>query len=59
MGNYSGKFRKGIARCRHSRNKLSEEERWQLVDYIRTFSQPSANAAPNLLPRANKGAAPK
>jgi mono/diheme cytochrome c family protein len=32
--------------------KLTEEERWQLVDYIRTFSQ-SASAAPD------KGAAPR
>ena len=32
--------------------KLTEEERWQLVDYIRTFS-PSASAAPD------KGAAPR
>jgi mono/diheme cytochrome c family protein len=40
--------------------KLSEEERWQLVDYIRTFSQ-SANAAPSAAPPAapDKGAAPK
>jgi|SRR5580658_9581634 mono/diheme cytochrome c family protein len=40
--------------------KLSEEERWQLVDYIRTFSQ-SANAAPSAAPpaAADKGAAPK
>jgi mono/diheme cytochrome c family protein len=36
--------------------KLSEEERWQLVDYIRTFSQ-SANAAPSAAP--DKGAVPK
>ena len=27
------------------KKKLSEQERWQLVDYIRTFSQ-SANTAP-------------
>ena len=32
--------------------KLTEEERWQLVDYIRMFS-PSASAAPD------KGAAPR
>jgi mono/diheme cytochrome c family protein len=32
--------------------KLTEEERWQLVDYIRTFSQ-SASAAPD------QGAAPR
>ena len=39
--------------------KLSEEERWQIVDYIRTFS-PSANAAPSAAPPApDKGAAPK
>jgi mono/diheme cytochrome c family protein len=36
--------------------KLSEEERWQLVDYIRTFSQ-SANPPPFAAP--DKGAVPK
>ena len=40
------------------RDKLSDEDRWQLVDYIRTFSQPlvdppAESAAPN------KDAAPK
>jgi mono/diheme cytochrome c family protein len=40
--------------------KLSEEERWQLVDYIRTFSQ-SASAAPSGSSSAtpDKGAAPR
>jgi mono/diheme cytochrome c family protein len=36
--------------------KLSEQERWQLVDYIRTFSQ-SAIAAPSAA--SDKGAVPK
>ena len=42
------------------KNKLSEEERWQLVDYIRTFSQPLADSpAESAAPGPNKDAAPK
>lgn len=39
------------------KKKLSEEERWQLVDYIRTFAQP-AGAAPAAAPPASSSAAP-
>ena len=40
--------------------KLSAEQRWQLVDYIRTFRQ-AVNAAPSAAPPAapEKGAVPK
>jgi len=42
------------------KDKLSEEERWQLVDYIRTFSQPLADPpAESAAPAPNKDAAPK
>ena len=42
------------------KGKLSEEERWQLVDYIRTFSQPPADPpAESAAPVPNKDAAPK
>jgi mono/diheme cytochrome c family protein len=40
--------------------KLSEEERWQLVDYIRTFSQPLVDSpAESSAPAPNKDAAPR
>jgi hypothetical protein len=39
---------------------LSEEERWQLVDYIRTFSQPLVDSpAESSAPAPNKDAAPR
>jgi mono/diheme cytochrome c family protein len=42
------------------KSKLSEEERWQLVDYIRTFSQPLVDPpAESRTPPPNKDAAPK
>jgi mono/diheme cytochrome c family protein len=42
------------------KDKLTEEERWQLVDYIRTFSQPLADSpAESAAPAPNKDAAPK
>jgi mono/diheme cytochrome c family protein len=42
------------------KSKLSEEERWQLVDYIRTFSQPLVDSpAESAAPAPNKDAAPK
>ena len=42
------------------KDKLSEEERWQLVDYIRTFSQPLVDSpAESTAPVPNKDAAPK
>jgi mono/diheme cytochrome c family protein len=42
------------------KGKLSEEERWQLVDYIRTFSQPLVDSpAESSQPVPNKDAAPK
>jgi mono/diheme cytochrome c family protein len=42
------------------KGKLSEEERWQLVDYIRTFSQPLVDSpAESSTPAPNKDAAPK
>jgi mono/diheme cytochrome c family protein len=40
--------------------KLSEEDRWQLVDYIRTFSQPLVDSpAESVAPAPNKDAAPQ
>jgi mono/diheme cytochrome c family protein len=39
------------------KKKLSAEERWQLVDYIRTFTQPD-NAAPAAAPAASTSTAP-
>jgi len=40
--------------------KLSEEERWQLVDYIRTFSQPLVDSpAESSAPAPHKDAAPR
>jgi mono/diheme cytochrome c family protein len=42
------------------KSKLSEEERWQLVDYIRTFSQPLLDSpAESSKPLPDKDAAPK
>jgi mono/diheme cytochrome c family protein len=42
------------------KSKLSEEERWQLVDYIRTFSQPLVDSpAESSKPLPDKDAAPK
>jgi mono/diheme cytochrome c family protein len=42
------------------KKKLSAEERWQLVDYIRTFSQPLVDSpAETANPAPNKDAAPK
>jgi mono/diheme cytochrome c family protein len=42
------------------KGKLSEEERWQLVDYIRTFSQPLVDSpAESAAPAPNQDAAPK
>jgi mono/diheme cytochrome c family protein len=42
------------------KGKLSEEERWQLVDYIRTFSQPIVDAPVETTPPApSKDATPK
>jgi len=42
------------------KGKLSEEDRWQLVDYIRTFSQPLVDSpAESSNPTPNKDAAPK
>jgi mono/diheme cytochrome c family protein len=42
------------------KGKLSEEERWQLVDYIRTFSRPLVDPpAESTVPAPNKDAAPK
>ena len=42
------------------KGKLSEEERWQLVDYIRTFSQPLVDSpAESSKPTPNNDAAPK
>src|SRR5277367_1107550 len=42
------------------KDKLSAEERWQLVDYIRTFSQPLVDSpAESAAPAPNKDAAPK
>ena len=42
------------------KGKLSEEERWQLVDYIRTFSQPMVDPPVETTPPApSKDAAPK
>jgi mono/diheme cytochrome c family protein len=42
------------------KDKLTEEERWQLVDYIRTFSQPLVDSpAESAAPAPNKDAAPK
>jgi mono/diheme cytochrome c family protein len=42
------------------KGKLSDEERWQLVDYIRTFSQPPVDPpAESRSPAPNKDAAPK
>jgi mono/diheme cytochrome c family protein len=42
------------------KHKLNEEERWQLVDYIRTFSQPLVDPpAESASPAPNKDAAPK
>jgi mono/diheme cytochrome c family protein len=42
------------------KGKLSDEERWQLVDYIRTFSQPLVDSpAESAAPAPNKDAAPK
>src|SRR5271163_4762778 len=41
-------------------DKLSEEQRWQLVDYIRTFSQKLVDSpAESAAPAPNKDAAPK
>jgi mono/diheme cytochrome c family protein len=42
------------------KGKLSEEERWEVVDYIRTFSQP-LSAFPGISPSTapDRGAAPK
>jgi mono/diheme cytochrome c family protein len=42
-------------------NKLTEQERWELVDYIRTLSQKAASgAAPATnAPAPQTGAAPK
>jgi len=42
------------------KDKLSEEQRWQLVDYIRTFSQKLVDSpAESAAPAPNKDAAPK
>jgi mono/diheme cytochrome c family protein len=42
------------------KGKLSETERWQLVDYIRTFSQPAGDTpAESASPAQSKDAAPK
>jgi len=42
------------------KGKLTEEERWQVVDYIRTFSQPLVDSpAESTAPARNKDAAPK
>jgi mono/diheme cytochrome c family protein len=42
------------------KGKLSEEERWQLVDYIRTFSQPIVDPPVETTPPApSKDATPK
>ena len=43
---FSGKSPAGDCRCRPLRTKLSDEERWQLVDYIRTFANKSAGLQP-------------
>ncbi len=41
-------------------NKLTEQERWELVDYIRTLSQkPASGAAPATNAAPQTGAAPK
>lgn len=42
------------------KGKLSEDQRWQLVDFIRTFSQPAVDPPPeSAAPAPDKDAAPR